>query len=151
MFDGVALSCLFDGEGMPPDTDLPHERLDLLTGNTSFSLHFDPGFPCEFASSATLTVPLECPSPSADVFVVAPIWTWTEPQAEIAFPSGKASLSGAFDETASRAYVADRGFIGQAPRGVATRGRLPASLTDDAFVVRGLDPTNTMLNSITRY
>ncbi len=93
MFDGLALSSLFDNEGAPPDIDLPHERLELLTGSSSFSLHFAPELPCEFPSSVTLTVLLECPSPSANAFVVAPFGPWTEPKPDTFFPAGKATLS----------------------------------------------------------
>ncbi len=95
MFDGLALSSLFDNEGAPPDIDLPHERLELLTGSSSFSLHFAPELPCEFPSSVTLTVLLECPSPSANAFVVAPFGPWTEPKPDTFFPAGKATLYGA--------------------------------------------------------
>src|SRR2546427_4429596 len=59
MFDGLAFSSVFGGEGTPPEIDLLSERLELLTGGSSFSLHFGPEFPCEIPSSVTLTVLLE--------------------------------------------------------------------------------------------
>jgi len=62
MFDGVACSSVFGGEGTPPEINLLPERLEMLTGGSSFSLHFGPEFLCESTRSVTLTVPLEGPS-----------------------------------------------------------------------------------------
>ncbi len=93
MFGGVALSSLFNGEGAPPDIGLPYDQFDPITGSASFSLQFGPGFPCEFPSSATLTVQVKCASPSVDACVVAPFGTWTEPKADTFFLAGKASHS----------------------------------------------------------
>ncbi|HEX9340336.1 MAG TPA: hypothetical protein VF992_04095 [Thermoplasmata archaeon] len=123
MLDGVSFADWFEGEETSPDIDLPHERLDLLT--ESFSLHFDPGFPHDSVSSVTLAVLLAFPSPLVDAFVATPFCPLAELKPETFFPAGKASLSevgagkaglSGFDEAASRAYVAERGFIGQAPR-----------------------------------
>ncbi len=121
MLDGVALFGQFYPEGALTDADFPPERLDLLTATTSFSLHLGPGFGGEPPSSLTWTILLECSSPSTDVSVVAPFGPMTEPKPDTFFPAGKATLSGAekaglseFDEAASRAYVAERGFIGEA-------------------------------------
>ncbi len=93
MFDGVGASSLFDSEGMSPDIDLLPEQLELLTGSSSYALHFGPEFSCEIRSSLTLTVRLEGPSPPASAFVVAPFATWAEPKPDTFFPAGKASLS----------------------------------------------------------
>jgi len=71
----------------------------------------------------TLTVLLDGPTPSADAFVLALFGTSIESRPDTFFPAGKASLSGAekvglsgFDDAASRAYQAERGFVGQAPK-----------------------------------
>src|SRR5438445_4800934 len=70
MFDGLAFSSVFVGEGTPPEIDLLSERLELLTGGSSFSLHFGPEFPCEIPSSVTLTVLLEGLTTSVSAIVV---------------------------------------------------------------------------------
>ena len=93
MFGGASTASLFDGEGTSPDIDLLHERCELLTGSSSFSLHFGPEFSCEIPSSVTLTALLEGPSPSADAFVVAPFGPSIEPTPDTFFPAGKASHS----------------------------------------------------------
>jgi len=82
MFGGLSLVDQFDGEGTVLEIDLPHERLDLLEGSGSVSLRFDPGFRCEFASSVTLTVLLEGPSPTGDALVVAPFSSSNEPNSD---------------------------------------------------------------------
>ena len=92
MFDGVACSSVFGGEGTPPEINLLPERLEMLTGGSSFSLHFGPEFSCEIPSSATLTVLLEGATPSVDAFVVGPFVSSTEAKADTFFPAGKASL-----------------------------------------------------------
>ena len=93
MFDGVAYSSVSGGEGTPPEIDLLHERLEMLTGGSSFSLHFGPEFSGEIPSSATLTVLLEGATPSVDAFVVGPFVSSTEAKADTFFPAGKATLS----------------------------------------------------------
>ena len=127
MFHGVVLSGWFDGEAVPPDIDLAHERFDLST--ESFSMHFDPGFPCEFASSVTLTVPIEHPSPSADVFVVSPCGTWTEPKADTFFPAGKASLS-VVDDAASGATTRGGELVAGRPGQLSLR-TTPTRIADE--------------------
>ena len=95
MFDGVAISSLFDSGATPPEIEPLHEGLELLKGSSSFSLHFGPGFPCEIPSSVTLTILLEGPSPTVDAFMVAPLGCPADPKRHIFFPAGKAGLSGA--------------------------------------------------------
>jgi len=95
MFDGVALSSLFESEGASRDVDLLREPLELLAGSSSFSLHFGPEFSCEIPSSVTLTVLLEGATPSVDAFVVAPFVSSIEPKPDTFFPAGKASVSAA--------------------------------------------------------
>ncbi len=125
MFDGMALSGLFDGDATPPDIDLPLEGFDLSSG--SFSMHLDPGYPCEFASSVTLTVLLESPGPSVDAFVAAPYGTWIGARANTFFPAGKASLSATEKAGLSEAAAGtDRTAI---PGTTAEADRIGASAT----------------------
>ncbi len=137
MFDGVAISGPFNSEGTPLEIDLLHTRLELLTGSSSLSLHFGPEFSPEIPSSATWTVLLECPSPSADAFVVAPTSAWTEPEPDTFFPAGKASLPGAATQAPATA-TAETELGGRLGAGEGLGSRVaPEARTIQAFADGG--------------